>query len=110
VNAGDVVWVDFGTPIGSEPGFRRPAVIITADAVLRRAPRTIHIVPLTTNTTRAMPTEVPITDAGLAATSSAQTHLCTVVSVQRLIDTSVTNVGPVDLARIRETLAELIDL
>lgn len=75
-----------------------------------RTPRTIHVVPLTTNTTRAMPTEVPIVDAGLTVASAAQTHLCTVVSVQRLIDAPATNVGPVDLARIRETLAELIDI
>lgn len=68
------------------------------------------MVPLTTNTKRAMPTEIPIVDAGLAAPSSAQTHLCTVVSVRRLIDAPAANVGPVDLARIRETLAELIDI
>lgn len=25
---GDIWWVDFGEPLGSEPGWRRPAVIV----------------------------------------------------------------------------------
>lgn len=111
MKAGDVVWADFGTPIGSEPGFRRPAVVITADEVLQRRPRTIHVVPLTTNTTRAMPTEVPIANTDLATASSAQAHLCTVISVQRLTETAPTaRIGPVNLTKIRETVAELLDL
>jgi mRNA interferase MazF len=26
---GDVFWIDFGVPIGSEPGFRHPAVVVS---------------------------------------------------------------------------------
>lgn len=32
---GDIHWVDFGTPQASEPGFRRPAVIVQNDAFNR---------------------------------------------------------------------------
>ena len=28
MNFGDVVYVDFGTPIGSETGFKRPAIVL----------------------------------------------------------------------------------
>ena len=33
MNYGDVVRVDFGTPIGSETGFVRPAVVVTSGNV-----------------------------------------------------------------------------
>ena len=29
---GEIWWVDFGTPLGSEPGFRRPSIIVQSDA------------------------------------------------------------------------------
>ena len=28
---GDIWWVDFGDPLGSEPGWRRPAIIVQSD-------------------------------------------------------------------------------
>ena len=31
VKRGEVWWVDFGDPVGSEPGYRRPAVIVSSD-------------------------------------------------------------------------------
>ena len=40
MNFGDVIDVDFGTPVGSEAGFLRPAVVCTADAFLRFRPAT----------------------------------------------------------------------
>lgn len=59
VNSGDIVIVDFGTPIGSEAGFTRPAVVVTADAFLRFRPSTVFVVPLTT-TPRAFPSHVAV--------------------------------------------------
>lgn len=44
---GDVVHVDFGVPAGSEPGFVRPAIVVTADPILQARPRTIQVVPVT---------------------------------------------------------------
>jgi len=40
MNFGDVIDVDFGTPVGSEAGFLRPAVVCTTDAFLRFRPAT----------------------------------------------------------------------
>ena len=108
MRAGDAVTIDFGLPIGSEAGFRRPAVVVTADAVLRSRPPTIHVVPLTTNVARALPTEVPVD--GLDRPSVAQCHLCTVVSVQRVVDDIGENVGPSSLAQIRSVVADLLDV
>jgi mRNA interferase MazF len=46
---GEVVWVDFPPARGSGPGFRRPAVVVQADALNRSALRTTICVPLTSN-------------------------------------------------------------
>ncbi len=111
MRAGDVVTVDFGIPHGSEPGFERPAIIVSADLVLEMKPRTIHLVPLTSNASRRLPTEVELSDVDLPHRSVAQAHLGGVVSVSRLVDQSgpYVNVGPTALAQIRSIIADLLD-
>ncbi len=109
MQAGDLVEVDFGIPAGSEPGFRRPAVVITADAVLEAEPRTVHVVPVTTNVRRDFLAEVRLVDSGLEHESAAQCHLCTVVSVERLGPTNGA-IGPVALAQIRSVVGDLLDI
>lgn len=49
VERGEVWWVDLPEPRGSEPGFRRPVVIVQADAFNRSALNTVMAVGLTTN-------------------------------------------------------------
>lgn len=46
---GDVVWVDFGDPRGSEPAKRRPAVVMQEDWLLATRIATVLVVPLTSN-------------------------------------------------------------
>lgn len=46
---GEVWWADLPQPGGSEPGFRRPVVIVQGDAFNRSALRTTVVVPLTSN-------------------------------------------------------------
>jgi len=46
---GSVWWVDLGDPIGSEPGFRRPVLIVSADAFNRSAIATVVGVAITSN-------------------------------------------------------------
>lgn len=107
---GDVVWVDFGIPAGSEPGFVRPAILVTAELVLRSTPRTVHVVPTTTNLARGLPTEVPVHAEGLVQPSAAQAHLCTVISTERITRTDIGNIGSASLAQIRSLIADLLDL
>lgn len=47
---GDVVWVDFGSPRGSEPAKVRPAMILQEDWLLATTIATVQVVPLTSNT------------------------------------------------------------
>lgn len=108
---GDILAADLGLSDGSEAGFQRPVVIVTAQAVLDHGPTVVHVVPLTT-TVRGYRSEVTISpdvDNGLEATSAAQCQHVRAISVQRLANTSG-NVGPHALAQIREALADLFDL
>ena len=50
ISHGDVVWVDFGHPRGSEPAKVRPAVVMQADWLLATTINTVMVVPLTSNT------------------------------------------------------------
>lgn len=46
---GDVWWADLGEPAGSEPGFRRPVVVVQSDSFNRSKIATVVCVPLTSN-------------------------------------------------------------
>ena len=46
---GDVWWADLPDPVGSAPGFRRPAVVVQSDAFNRSRLTTVTVVILTSN-------------------------------------------------------------
>ncbi len=46
---GEIWWADLGIPFGSEPGFKRPVIIIQDDAFNRSQIQTIIVASLTTN-------------------------------------------------------------
>lgn len=106
MNFGDVVTVDFGTPIGSEAGFARPAVIATADALLRFRPSTVFVVPLT-STPRTFPSHVPVGPDelnGLEVPSCALVEQLRAVAVERC-SPAQGNVGPVVSHQILDVFA-----
>ncbi len=106
MNFGDIVTIDFGTPIGSEAGFTRPAVITTADDFLRFRPSTVFAVPLTT-TPRVFPSHVsiePDEHNRLAATSCALVEQMRAVAVERC-SAAHGNVGSVVAHQILDVLA-----
>lgn len=49
ISQGEVWWATIADPAGSEPGFRRPVVVVQGDAFNRSAIRTVVTVPLTSN-------------------------------------------------------------
>ena len=46
---GEIWWVDFGIPLGSAAGYRRPAVIIQADKYNETSLNTVIVVPFSSN-------------------------------------------------------------
>jgi mRNA interferase MazF len=49
ISQGEVWWAEVGLPRGSEPGFRRPVVVVQGDALNRSKIATVVCVPLTSN-------------------------------------------------------------
>lgn len=111
LTSGDVVDLDLGMPHGSEAGFRHPAVVITAQAILDQGATIVQIVPAT-STVRQEDSEVVIEPDvlnGLDHRSAAQCQHVRGVSSSR-ISRVRGNVGPVVLAQLRDRLADLLDL
>jgi len=46
---GEIWWVDYGVPFGSEPGYRRPGIIIQSDFFNDSKINTTVVIPLSTN-------------------------------------------------------------
>lgn len=46
---GEIWWADLGEPIGSEPGYRRPVLVVQSDSFNRSRIGTVVCVPLTSN-------------------------------------------------------------
>ena len=49
ISQGEVWWAEFGDPVGSAPGFRRPVLVIQGDAFNRSRIATVVCVALTSN-------------------------------------------------------------
>ena len=65
---GDIFWADFGQPFGSEPGYRRPVLVVSSDRFNRSRLKTVQVAAITSNLRLADApgnVEVASTDSGL---------------------------------------------
>lgn len=104
IRQGEVYWVDFGEPGGSEPGYRRPAVVVQNDVFNASNIRTVVICPLTSNLHRA---EVPgnvLLDPG-----EADLRQQSVVNISQVFTVNkrdlVERVGSLDEERVHEVVS-----
>ena len=87
MNRGEVWWADLGEPFGSEPGYRRPVLILQSDFFNRSRIGTILVVPMTS---REELSDAPgnvlcrSKDTGLRRPSVANVSQLTVVDRRRL--------------------------
>lgn len=49
ISQGETWWADLSEPVGSEPGFRRPVLVVQGDALNQSRIATVICVPLTSN-------------------------------------------------------------
>ena len=49
IQRGEIWWADLGEPTGAEPGFRRPVLVVQADAFNRSRIDTVVVVAITSN-------------------------------------------------------------
>ena len=86
---GEIWWADFGIPFGSEPGFKRPVLVIQDDDFNRSEINTIVIVPFSTNLTLAeAPGNVYLEaqESGLTKDSVIVISQITAIDRRRLIE------------------------
>ena len=81
-------WVDFGVPLGSEPGYRRPALVVSSDRFNRSRIATVIVTAITSNQLLAdAPGNVSLApgDGGLPKPSVVNVSQTLVVDRARLI-------------------------
>ena len=107
---GEIWLVDFGEPVGREQSGRRPAVVISADALNESPAGVVMVVPCTT-THRGLPSHIEIEpgDSGLEAVSYAKCEDLKSVSEQRMIS-RLGQVGPEVAFGIGRVLRFLLEL
>ena len=111
LTSGDVVDLDLGIPVAREAGFRHPAVVVTAQDILKRGPTIVHIVPLT-STNRGFKSEIevePDRHNGVERPCVAQAQHIRAISIAR-ISRVRGNVGSVTLALIRDRLGLILNI
>ena len=111
LTSGDVVEIDFGMPAEREAGFRRPAVVVTAQRLLDGSPAVVQVVPVT-SAIRGFDTEVRVEADrfnGLEQDSAVQCHHVRAMAASR-IEARRGHIGPVALGQIREVLGRILDI
>ena len=107
---GEIWLVDFGEPVGREQSGRRPAVVVSADALNESPAGAIMVVPCTT-THRDLPSHIEIdpADSGLETVSYAKCEDLKSVSERRMI-ARLGQVGPQVAFEIGRVLRFLLEL
>lgn len=103
---GEVWWVDLPQPGGSEPGFRRPVVIVQGDAFNRSALRTTVVIPLTSNLRWAdAPGNVLLSRRATGLSRESVANVSQVITLDRSVLTE--RVGKLPRAKLDLVLAGL---
>ncbi len=106
INQGDVFWLDFGSPAGSEPAYRRPHVVIQNNAYNHSPIGTVLVCAITTNLDRA---SVPGNVLLMKGEGSLPRRSVIVVSQLSTVDKSrlVEKIGTLSPRRVRDVLRGL---
>ena len=89
IEQAEVWWADIDEPTGSEPGYRRPVIVVQGNALNRSRIGTVVCIPLTSNLRWAdAPGNVmlPSHETGLAQDSVANVSLIVALDKQQLTE------------------------
>ena len=104
ISQGDVWWADLGEPVGSEPGFRRPVIVVQGDSFNRSTLRTVVAVPLTGNLRwAAAPGNVRLSARATGLPRDSVANVSQLVALDRSI--LVERVGSLSSAKLELVLA-----
>lgn len=106
IRQGDLYWIDLGQPIGSEPGYVRPYVVIQNDVLNSSKIRTVIVCALTSNLRRAAAIGNVLLEAGEAnLPEQTVVNVSQVFTVDKALLTD--KIGKLSRQRIRQILAGL---
>jgi mRNA interferase MazF len=104
ISQGEVWWATIADPTGSEPGFRRPVIVVQGDAFNRSTIRTVVIVPLTSNIRWAdAPGNVRLSSRSTGLPKESVANVSQVVALDN--STLTERVGKVSQAKLDLVLA-----
>ncbi len=107
---GEIYQVDLGRPVGHEPAFLRPAIVISSDIVNNTPGELVVVVPVTsTDYGLRSHVEIAIGDSGFEHRSYARCDHIRVVSTAR-IRRRLGSVAPDELRTIERALRFILDL
>lgn len=82
ISQGEIWWADLGDPMGSQPGFRRPVVVVQCDSFNRSRIATVVCVPLTGNLRWAdAPGNVPLDGASTGLVKDSVANVSQLVTL-----------------------------
>jgi mRNA interferase MazF len=107
---GEVYYVDLGQPVGHEPAFRRPAVVVSVDILNNGPGGLVVVVPITTASYGLRShVELEPEDSGLDHTSYARCDQLRVVFVERL-SSRQGMISPDQMRAVDQALRFVLDL
>ena len=107
INQGEIWWANLSVPSGSEPGLRRPVVVVQRDSINRSMFQTVLVVPLTKQTKHSnIPGNVLLgkATAGLPRASLARCTHVMIIDKARLTEKT----GTLPKQKIDDILREVI--
>jgi mRNA interferase MazF len=109
---GEIWWIDPDPVRGHEQGYRRPALVVSADEFNRGPQQLVMVLPIT-RSRRPYPFYVQIKpyESGLPATSYVMCHQLRVISTERILDSNA--VGRLDgnsLSTVEDHLRTILQL
>ena len=106
IKQGDVYWIDLDEPKGSEPGFRRPYVVVQNNIFNKSRINTIVVCALTSNVKRAeVPGNVLLTKGEAKLKKESVVNVTQVVTVDRADLTE--KIGTLSSSRVHQIIAGL---
>ena len=107
---GEVYWIDLGQPVGHEPVFRRPGVIVSTDVVNNGAGDLVVVVPVTpTNYGLRSHIEVVAEDNSPGRSSFARCDQVRAIASPR-VEERIGNLSHEELQAIDDALRFILEL
>ncbi len=112
VTRGELWWVDFAEPVGSAPGYRRPAAVVSSDRFNRSRIATVIVAAVTSNIRLAeAPGNVALPSASSGLPRDSVVNVSQLLAVDRkLLDRRIGMLPSTQQAALERGLRLVLDL